>query len=97
VAFPALFDQRCFPFLLLGFRWPDQPIKWRSRRKPSAFYLLLSMGFLSSGRFRVYIWSGISAGWLPASSLRDRAEADRFASLLRKVRGADHVYKVGLA
>jgi hypothetical protein len=55
------------------------------------------MGFLSSGRFRVYIWSGISAGWLPASSLRDRAEADRFASLLRKVRGADHVYKVGPA
>jgi hypothetical protein len=34
---------------------------------------LLLMVFLPSGRFRVYIWSGISAGWLPASSLRDRA------------------------
>ena len=55
------------------------------------------MGFLSSGRFRVYIWSGISAGWLPASSLRDRASADRFASLLRKVRGAEHAYRVELA
>jgi hypothetical protein len=55
------------------------------------------MVFLPSERFCVFVWAGISAGWLPASSLRDRAEADRFASLLRKVRGAEHVYKVGLA
>jgi hypothetical protein len=52
------------------------------------------MGPFSSRRFRVFVWSGISAGWLPASSPRDRASADRFASLLRKVRGSDRVYKV---
>jgi hypothetical protein len=55
------------------------------------------MLFLPAERFCVYVWAGISAGWLPASDLRDRAGAERFASLLRKVRGADHVYKVGLA
>lgn len=55
------------------------------------------MVFLPAERFCVYVWSGISAGWLPASGLRDRASAERFASLLRKVRGAEHVYKVELA
>lgn len=58
---------------------------------------LLLMVFLPAERFCVYVWSGISAGWLPASGLRDRASAERFASLLRKVRGAEHVYKVELA
>jgi hypothetical protein len=42
----------------------------------------------------VLIWSGIACGWLPAASPRPHAEALRFASLLRKVRGDRFIYKV---
>ena len=42
----------------------------------------------------VLVWSGIASGWLPAASPRPHAEAIRFASLLRKVRGDRFIYKV---
>lgn len=42
----------------------------------------------------VLVWSGIARGWLPAASPRPHAEAVRFVSLLRKVRGDRFVYKV---
>ena len=46
--------------------------------------------FMSS----VLVWSGIARGWLPAAPSRPHAEAIRFASLLRKVRGDRFIYKV---
>lgn len=52
------------------------------------------LSFIVAERFSVLVWRGISSGWKPASSLRSRSDAERFCSLLRKVRGADHVYKV---
>jgi hypothetical protein len=57
-------------------------------------FLISEPAFVLSERFSVFVWRGISRGWEPASSLRSRSDAERFCSLLKKVRGDQNVYKV---
>ena len=52
------------------------------------------ISYLLSLMHLVLVWRGISQGWEPASSVRSRSDAERFCSLLRKVRGDLLLYKV---